>query len=307
MHASLARRQAPGTIPEPFLDRQGARVILGAQERVQPIVPSASTLFGPRGAFLVSANGPLIVCDTGHHRLLVWRSVPDRDNTPADLVVGQPDFHTEGRKLFNVPTGVAFGAGVLALADAWNHRVLLWNGLPQRWDQPADVELCGLNWCYGVAIDGSRLIVADTGNKRVLVWNRIPSANAAPDLVLDEGMRWPHGIAAGGERIFIADAGTNRVSGLTPSEPLSMPYGVTLHHGALVVADTANSRLLALDPRTGSVLGLAGQRSLADKGDNRWGPAARDSLCWPYCVHACERTLVIADTGNNRILLWDLA
>jgi hypothetical protein len=51
-------------------------------------------------------------------------------------------------------------------------------------------------------------------------------------------------------------------------------------------------------------IGLAAQYGFADKGDNRWGVAGRDTLCWPYGLSSAEQTLAIADTGNNRILLW---
>jgi hypothetical protein len=33
----------------------------------------------------------------------------------------------------------------------------------------------------------------------------------------------------------------------------------------------------------------------------------RDSLCWPYGVAASGDTLAIADSGNSRVALWDLA
>ena len=52
---------------------------------------------------------------------------------------------------------------------------------------------------------------------------------------------------------------------------------------------------------------LAGQLRFSDKGDNRWRAAARDSLCWPYGVAASGDTAVIADSGNNRVLLWEAA
>jgi hypothetical protein len=32
-----------------------------------------------------------------------------------------------------------------------------------------------------------------------------------------------------------------------------------------------------------------------------------DTLCWPYSVAASGATVVIADSGNNRVLLWDAA
>ena len=54
----------------------GARVMLGqkpaADGLADPIRPAADSLFGPRGATLAGPQGPLFVCDTGHHRLLIW-------------------------------------------------------------------------------------------------------------------------------------------------------------------------------------------------------------------------------------------
>jgi len=365
--------------------------VLGAQPAIDglaaPIEPRPDSLFGPRGLCLVGPRGPLIVSDTGHHRVLIWRTLPSADATPADLLLGQPDFGREGRNAkgeagastLNVPTGIAVGAGVLAVADAWNHRVLLWHEMPDQSGRPADVVLgqadfagslanrgalvAGadtLNWCYGVAIIGGRLFVADTGNRRVLAWDGIPESNGAPaDLVLGQrdfsvrdenaggaakglGMRWPHALADADGRFFVADAGNSRVmvwdglpqrngapcdavlgqadtEGLDHNRgayhptaaSLSMPYGLCAQENRLVVADTANSRLLGFEidavAAGASATYLAGQRRFSDKGDNRWQAVARDSLCWPYGVDACGTTLAIADSGNNRILIWEAA
>jgi len=397
MFASLAplhRRAGWGSLSEAapgFLAAAGPHVVLGGEVDedglARSIVPGPATLFGPRGACLADAQGPLFVCDTGHHRLLVWNRRPEADHAPADLLIGQRDFSREGRNAkgdvgpatLNVPTGVCASDGVLAVADAWNHRVLIWHGYPQTSNRPADVVLgqadftgglanrggdtAGpdtLNWCYGVAIVEGRLVVADSGNRRVLVWHGVPRANGQPaDLVLGQqdfttrddnggedtgaaGMRWPHGIAVIDGLILVSDAGNNRVMGWrgwpngngAPCDfvlgqggvcgnghnrvaydptagAVNMPYGLGVLGRRLVVADTANSRLVGYDVdalRMGSTAStLAGQRTFADKGDNRWKVAARDSLCWPYCADACEETLVIADTGNNRVLLWDVA
>jgi len=377
--------------PAPLLSPNGPRVILGGRRDLgglaEPISPSARTLFGPRGGCLAEEGGPLFVADTGHHRLLIWRNRPRVDSTPADLVVGQPDFNSEGRNAkgepgpatLNVPTGIAASAGVLAVADAWNHRILIWHGYPERDNQPADLVLGQanftgnlanrgmdapradtLNWCYGITISDGRLMVADTGNRRVLVWETIPKINGAPaDLVLGQanftcrdenagldigavGMRWPHAIAARAGWLMVADAGNNRVMiwrsrDATNGAPcsfvlgqadfdsqehnraayfpdagaLNMPYGLALQDNRLIVADTANSRALGY-PLARLAMGVAathvaGQPGFADKGDNRWAPVCRDSLCWPYGITVCGNTLVIADSGNNRVSLWEAA
>ena len=49
---------------------------------------------------------------------------------------------------------------------------------------------------------------------------------------------------------------------------------------------------------------LAGQHDWRSKGENRWRSASRDSLCWPYGLSGAGRHAVVADAGNNRILLW---
>ena len=80
-----------------------------------------------------------------------------------------------------------------------------------------------------------------------------------------------------------------------------------------MVADTANSRLLAwrIDELThfdANACALAAQADWNSKGDNRWLPAARDSVCWPYSVAMQgDDTLLVADSGNNRVMLWALA
>jgi hypothetical protein len=371
-----------------MLEPRGAAVILGGSAAAgglaAPIVPGAATLFGPRAACLASPAGPLYVSDTGHHRLLVWSARPGEDSAPADVVVGQPSFATEGRNAkgpvgaatLNVPTGIAAEGNVVAVADAWNHRVLLWHTPPTRDNQPADVVVgqrdfgaalpnrgaptptaSTLNWCYGVAVVAGRLLVADTGNRRVLLWNTIPTRNGTPaDCALGQrdfdtrddnagaeaglvGMRWPHGLAVCGEALLVSDAGDNRVMvwRRTPTKSgapcdfvlgqkdagaadhnqacyyptaraLNMPYGLAVQGSRVVVADTANSRLLGFDAGSLSMnaeaVFVAGQSGFTEKGDNRWGVAGRDSLCWPYGVSAAGETLAIADAGNNRVLLW---
>jgi len=345
-----------------LLEAGGARVILGQGPQAPlaaPIAASPHSLFGPRGACLAAPDGPLFVCDTGHHRLRIFRQAPGADNAAADRLIEQPDFRGEARNAkgairaarLNVPTGIAAADVVIGQKDFMSG---LANGGTDS------VGAVTLNWCYGVAIADGRLFVADTGNRRVLVWNAIPTRNGTPaDLVLGQrdfttrdenagqsgsalGMRWPHDIAVSAGMLMVADAGNNRVmiwrslpqsngvacdcvlgqadvNGLDhnraayypTASALNMPYGLAVQHGLLIVADTANSRLVGFDHSDLSMgaeaTRLAGQDAATDKGDNRWQPATRDSLCWPYDVAGCGDTLVIAESGNNRILLWEAA
>jgi hypothetical protein len=366
-----------------LLDPVGARVILGSDGGLlaDPITPAPHRMFGPRGVCL-HPNGSLWVADTGHHRLLGWNRVPQADDTPADVLLGQPGWGREGRNAkgpvtgatLNVPTGIAAFRGGLVVADAWNHRVLIWHRLPTGPEDAADIILgqsapdmglanrgadaptaATLHWPYGVAEVAGALVVCDTGNRRVLVW-RDPTETGQPaDLVLGQrdftcrdengggpvsamSMRWPHMAVAWGAGLAVADAGNNRVmlwhampsaNGL-PSDAIlgqagmgdcdlnrgayypsdhavNMPYALALLGDRLVVGDTANSRLIAFAPGNLAAGWLTGQPDFASKGDNRWGMPARDSLCWPYGRSSLGATLAVADSGNNRVLIWEAA
>jgi hypothetical protein len=90
-----------------------------------------------------------------------------------------------------------------------------------------------------------------------------------------------------------------------------MPYGVCAQNDRLIVADTANSRLIGFDlsrlPMDASATRLAGQPDCTPKRDNRWAPAIRDRLRRPYAVAARRSTVAIADSGDKRVLLWEAA
>ena len=380
--------KAPGTeqLGAPLLHPDGPERVLGWVDGdfATALKPGPDTLFGPRGACLHS-DGSLWVADTGHHRLLGWQSVPEADNQPAEILVGQRDFAHEGRNAkaqpnahsLNVPTGVTEWRGGLVVADAWNHRVLIWRAPPTRHNQPADIILgqvradevlanrgadaptgATLHWPYGVAEVDGRLVVCDSGNRRALIWNDVTETGQPADRVLGQAdftsrdenaggdvnamsMRWPHGAVMWNGQFAVADAGNNRVmlwSGGLPSKngapcdgligqagfadcdhnmvnyyptarALNMPYALAESDGVLVVADTANSRLVGWTEAgmAPPAARLTGQPDFASKGDNGWGIARRDSLCWPYGLSARGDLVAVADSGNNRVLLWKMA
>ncbi len=354
-------------------------------------MPTASQLYAPRAVWLDGER--LIAADTGNHRLLIWSDGIDGcvSHQPADIVLGQPDFSTEGAQAggrgpergLRLPTGVIVVDGRLVVADAWNHRILIWDEIPARSDvapdvvlgqaNPTDVEenrggACGpltFYWPFGLAMVGDTFYVADTGNRRVLAWSDgLPGPDDQPDLVLGQAtadrreenrgelgpdsFRWPHDIAgaaagsgraATGERVFIADAGNHRLLGWSPppaadgpadqvlGQPdfvtgsefpyapqtatgLRFPYAVDIEPGVMAVADTANNRVLIWDgiPEDSGVAAdrVLAQPTFAANGENRWDAVTADTLCWPYGLSLNAGRLAVADSGNNRIVVWDL-
>ncbi|OJY53272.1 NHL repeat-containing protein [Pseudonocardia sp. 73-21] len=341
-----------------------------------PANPTMAWMYSPRGVYLDDDH--LVAADSGNHRVLIWHGVPTEDEQPADVVLGQPDGTTEGRATggpargMNLPTGVLVHDGKLIVADAWHHRILVWNEVPRASDtapdlvlgqaSPTDVEpnrggecsASSFYWPFGIAVVGDRFWVADTGNRRVLGWDGgLPTANRPADVVLGQpdptlreenrgvdadahSFRWPHAITGTDDLLLIADAGDHRVLGWSPhpdkdgpadlivgqpdfttvgewpygphtGDRFRFPYAIGLDGGRLAVSDTANNRVLLWDavPTDGRAADhVLAQPTFASNGENRWASVGHDTLCWPYGVSLHGGALAVADSGNNRVVIW---
>ncbi|HHH50217.1 MAG TPA: hypothetical protein ENK52_04485, partial [Saprospiraceae bacterium] len=104
-----------------------------------------SPLLAPRGVFLV--KNKLFVADTAQNRLFIWNNLPTTTFQKPDVVLGQIDKDATGRNakgkvnassLF-YPSGIWSDGEKLMIADAWNHRVMIWLKLPTKDGQAADV------------------------------------------------------------------------------------------------------------------------------------------------------------------------
>ena len=171
-----------------------------------------------------------------------------------------------------------------------------WLGAPApgRLALPAASPTAGhLDAPRGVWLDGERLVVCDSGGHRILIWRRVPAADRPADVVL-------------GQPDFTTAAELPH-----PPQGLARPRfpdGIAVAGGVLAVADTANHRLLLRPLSAGepgkSAAAVIGQENLLASGENHWKAVAADTLCWPYGVCGHGNRLAVADSGNNRVMLW---
>jgi hypothetical protein len=271
--------------------------------------PTPAQLYAPRGVWF--DDDILVVADSGNHRILIWSPPPVDDGAPAQIVLGQPDFFSEGPKLLHLPTGVGVFGGRLFVADAWHHRVLVWNCVPSRSDTAPDyaigqpdlsmtepnrggaVSADSMYWPFAIGFVHGRFYVADTGNRRVLYWHGLPEAGRAADGVIGQpdmlqnaenrgigvgpcSFRWAHAIAGDERRLFIADAGDHRVLGWTP--PPDGDVGANL---------------------------VLGQKDFVSDRELNYGMQSAAKLRFPYGASYDDGLLAVADTANNRVLLYD--
>lgn len=269
----------------------------------------------PRGAFL--KNNKLIVSDTGQNRVFIWNELPQTLHQDPDITLGQESASGVGRNSGGAasastllyPSGIWTDGNILMVADAWNHRVLIWHNFPTTDGQAADVVVGqkdftsnepningiaqppsanSLYWPYGVFSDGKSLWIADTGNRRVLYYEKIPQESfAAADEVIGK------------------DTFTEK--DYEPDSPI-WPYSVKISdEGAMAITDTQYYRVLLWhnwkDGINKQADVIIGQASFEGNGQNQfgWFPEA-NTLNWCYDTCFYKEGIWVADTGNSRVL-----
>ncbi|MFC4945122.1 NHL repeat-containing protein [Pseudonocardia sp. GCM10023141] len=305
----------------PDHDEQPADVVLG-----QPDGTTEGRAAGGRGpergmnlpTGVLVHEGKLIVGDAWHHRVLIWNEVPRVSDVAPDLVLGQPDpcsvEPNRGGEASAATMYWPFGIGIVGgrfwVADTGNRRVLGWDGGVPTVDRPADIVLGqpdashreenrgadadadSFRWPHDITGTDDRLLIADAGNHRVLGWSPHPDSDAPADMLLGQpdfaaSAEWPYGPHRGDRFRF--------------------PYGAKYEAGRLAAADTANNRILLWDaiPTDGRAADhVLGQPSFTANGENRWSSVQRDSMCWPYGLALHGNLLAVADSGNNRVVIW---
>lgn len=272
---------------------------------------SAASLNGPES---VSSDGTVLaVADTQNHRVLLWRSLPTKNQQPADVILGQASAFDGAANAgtpklgLNKPRGVYVAGGRIYVADSDNHRVLIWNSIPTQHGAAADVVLGQdsflgvsanrggtqpsertLNTPTVVLTDGQAIYVSDSLANRVLVYKTSdPSSGQAADIVL------------GQDRFDVAMAGT------VSEKSLNTPVGLSLYGSRLYVVDQGFHRVVVYEAASLTSGQLAtdviGQVTLGVAKPNDGGLSAK-TLYTPSGVLVSESGVYIADQGNNRVL-----
>jgi uncharacterized protein (TIGR03437 family) len=112
-------------------DTANHRVLIwrGLSGSSQPDVVLSRSFLDPVSVALDGKH--LFVGDAGWHRVLVWNTLPSSDDTPADEVLGQPDFtssavnETPGAASLRNPSALASDGVNLFVADSADRRILM--------------------------------------------------------------------------------------------------------------------------------------------------------------------------------------
>lgn len=328
-----------GYLGIPNTDNTPADFVLGQADFTSNSLGTAKDGYNVPQSTVVADN-TLFLVDKDNHRVLILDPAPETAGDAsgqagdANVVVGQADFVSDGsacsNSTFDSPQFVTVADGKLIVSDGFNNRVLIWNDIPTTNGKPADLVLGQRDFDHcerndqdgdgttdgpsantlsipsGIWSDGERLVVVDGGNHRVLIWTTFPTSNQQPaELVL-------------GQPSF---AYNKPNAGLGLGQPTASSLalflsGIDSNGDQLVVADGYNQRVLIWDEfptenfqKADQVLGQSDFSHHTKNDDNQDGnpdssPTAR-TFYGPSDVKIIDnKTLVVTDKGNNRVLVF---
>lgn len=279
-----------------------------------------------------------------HSKFFIWNSFPDfpkkadviyEPNKTAEQIILAPG----KRKLYL--DQIAYGYGIAAgdkliIADSNNDRVLIWNKIPEREGEEADVVLGKPEIFYSrnsfgsgpdVYSDGRRLFVGVDGHG-VWIYNNLPDeSKAEADVILGLNIKTPESgviggrVASDGKRLFMvhrSDKSMVFVWNEIPSRDNQAPdYSIGENIGmngavdvdtdgkSLFVSDAGNKRVLVWneipleDKEPDFVLGQ-------DDFNSYEGGNANNKFTSPVGLSSDGKRLAVADYENQRIMIWNL-
>jgi hypothetical protein len=194
----------------------------------------------------------------------------------------------------------------LFVNDRRNHRVLIFNTIPQDSTALPDVVLGQADFASGTANAGAgtsavgfnenvhmsvcstgKMFVSDRNNNRVLVYNQVPTVNGtAADFVI-------------GQPNFVTNTSATTANGL------NHPYATYCMADKLFVIEQGNHRILVFDPIPTATNPVASY--VIGQPDMVTGTSGctAGKLNSPYEILRHGDTFFIADGGNHRVLRFD--
>ena len=325
-----------------------ASVVLGQPDFTGASTAPARTQTGMDLPIAVASDGThLAVADTANNRVLIWNEIPTSNGQPADIVLGQPDFTTlqvpppVTASGLRAPQGVWFQSGKFFVADTQNNRVLIWNSIPTKNNQPADVELGAPNFTtvpnadqttasvqaaantllspVSVTSDGTHLFVSDLGFSRVLIWNSIPTQNDQPADVEVGQVDMTYGVPDDNTDLCASngtDVNGNPLYPAVCANTLNFPRFALSDGARLYIADAGNDRVLVFNTiptqnavRADEILGQPDEfsdvvTSTSDIFEPNLAQSASNVTATPTALAWDGTNLYVTDPSNFRVLVF---
>ena len=263
--------------------------------------------WGDSGGLAV-AGERLYVSNYNGNKVLVYNSLPTRNDQVPDFAIGSPDIHTntlETNFVITNPLPASNGESLLVASDA-DKKLYVWQQLPNESGAHPDIVYSLPFPPTDITLWGDTLLLA--GPDIIYAWETLPLHGELPDRVFYKniGSTQLHGvrsIAVDDRYFYLVDYAANKVyiwEGF-PSEDsvpafvleVERPWRVSSDGNYLTVA-TFDRQMAYVYPMEG--LSVDTEPVSIDGGGTFNGV---------FAVEAVEGRLFLTDLGNHRVVIWN--
>ncbi|HXV17489.1 MAG TPA: alkyl hydroperoxide reductase [Gemmatimonadaceae bacterium] len=242
---------------------------------------------------VVVRDKTMAIADSGNNRVIIGSLDEMGMSLRVERTIGDgtPGFRDGLDARFRSPQGMAFGDGVLYVADAENHAIRSVNletgevttlaGTGRQMRTRGDQQAGAMSSPWDVALSGGTLFVAMAGIHQI----------------------WSVDIATGKSRVRYGTGGEDIRDGDEASALLAQPMGIAIEKERLYFTDSESSAVRWADVAEGGVVGTVVGTGLFDFGDvDGTGDEVRLQHTQGIASHSSGR-LLIADSYND-CLKW---
>ncbi len=334
----------------PTTSGTNADIVLG-QSNFTTLTPatSPSGMRGPQGVWIQGTR--FFVADTDNSRIMVWNHIPTSNNEPADYVVGEPDLNTAppitaldvpatANNLFS-PVSVTSDGQRLFVADLGHSRILIWNSIPTKSNQAADIAigqpdlvselddnspaLCKSNGvdennnptypmsCYGTVSlpryalsNGTQLFIADGGNDRVMVYKTMPTKSGQnADVIIGQPDEFTDRVTDSTDTF---DPDSNVLSS-SPAQ-IRTPMSLAWDGANLYVSDPYDRRVLVFTPDLPAIpvngITNAASRTVSALGSITFGGTIEATDVITIMVNTATYTYTVVDNDTLDTIILNI-
>jgi len=296
-------------------------VILGQVDfggGLNPQCTTATSLHPAYGGIAVAGDRLFVSCGYTQNRVLIYNGIPDSNVTPADVVLGAPDFETntlEQNYVTHMGTPCSDGKRLFV-----NHLygLYVWTELPNGSLAKPNIVYTGTSGT-GLDAHGGKLIATRIigTEAKILIWNKLPLNGEIPDIKLgpefDNGMEllYPQDVSLDNNYLFVSDSKQNKIfvwEGGVPETARGPDFTIDVQNPCQISSD---GKHLAVACCSGHAILLwdlpLNKDDLSPDVELKYmekdGTEIRFNL--PTGVAVDGEHLFVADTGFHRVLIWD--
>ncbi|HDO19370.1 MAG TPA: hypothetical protein ENG74_01450 [Thermoplasmatales archaeon] len=271
-----------------------------------------SAALWPDDYMSIAIAGERIYISHGNmNRVICYRSIPTQPNQEPDFVIGAPDLYTNTlEENFFIQNGVPASNGEnLFVASDFDRKLYVWKNLPDESGAYPDIVYSLPMQPWDIALRENILALA--GERTVYIWKEVPLNGNMPDTVLKDGVgdiefEELRGVAIDEHYFYLSDSRAGKIyiwEGIPDEKTNPSPK---------FILDVENPMRLDSDGRYLAVA-LNGQPYVeiysVDNLSSNGTPIATiggpGKMNLPQHATVKHEMLFVADTCNNRILVWN--